>query len=325
MQPAIFVEGLTKTFSMRKTSTSAWQTLKALFSPEIVAYEAAKSLSFSINPGEKVAFIGPNGAGKSTTIKMLTGILYPSSGTAQVLGLVPWIDRHQLGFKIGTVFGQRSQLWYQLPARDTFRLLAKIYELSDSTYKKRVDELSQLFELEELLDRPVRQLSLGERMRCELVASLIHKPQILFLDEPTIGLDLNAKLLIRDLLNRLSDEQGTTLFLTSHDTQDIEQVAERVLVLDQGSLILDSSLTNLRKTYLKKKVITLITEEELIQLSLPGIQVLSKRPYHFVMEVDLSIQSIDKVIHEALQVASVKDITIEDPSMEEIIRDVYNS
>jgi len=323
MQPAIFVEGLSKTFSVRMPSRGVFGTFKSLFSSKTVEFAAARALSFSINPGEKIAFIGPNGAGKSTTIKMLTGILYPTSGIAKVLGLVPWEARTQLGFKIGTVFGQRSQLWYHLPARDTFNLLAKIYELSDATYKKRVGELSDIFALNNLLDRPVRQLSLGERMRCELVASLIHKPQILFLDEPTIGLDLNAKLQIRDLLNRLSQEQGTTLFLTSHDTQDIEEMAERVLVLDKGSLILDSSLTELKKTYLKKKVLTLITEEESIQLNLDGIQVLEQKPYHFVCEVDLQLHSIEKVIHAALQVARVKDITIEDPSMEEIIRDVY--
>lgn len=249
MKPAIFVEGLSKAFVLRKTTPGFYGAFTSLFATQTASFQAVESLSFSIYPGQKVAFIGPNGAGKSTTIKMLTGILHPTAGTAEVLGLVPWKARTALGFQIGTVFGQRSQLWYHLPPLDTFNLLAKIYELTKSAYKTRLDELIGIFEIEKLLDRPVRQLSLGERMRCELVASLLHKPKILFLDEPTIGLDLNAKIQIRELLNRLSCEHGTTLFLTSHDTLDIEKIADRVLVLDKGSIVLDSSLNELKSTY----------------------------------------------------------------------------
>lgn len=165
---------------------------------------------------------------------MLTGILYPTSGEIRVLGIVPWQDRTALGYQIGTVFGQRTQLWYHLPPSDTFHLLSKIYELPEEVYQSRLKELTEIFEIGPLLEKPVRQLSLGERMRCEIVASLLHHPKILFLDEPTIGLDINAKLKIRGLLNQLSKEQGTTLFLTSHDTADIEQVCDRVIVLDKG-------------------------------------------------------------------------------------------
>jgi len=249
MKPAILVEGLSKAFVLRKTAPGIFGAFTSLFAAHTARFQAVESLSFSIYPGQKVAFIGPNGAGKSTTIKMLTGILHPTAGTAEVLGLVPWKARTALGFQIGTVFGQRSQLWYHLPSLETFNLLAKIYELTKSAYKTRLDELIGIFELEKLLDRPVRQLSLGERMRCELVASLLHKPKILFLDEPTIGLDLNAKMQIRELLNRLSCEHGTTLFLTSHDTLDIEKIADRVLVLDKGSIVLDSSLNELKSNY----------------------------------------------------------------------------
>lgn len=320
---AIHVKNLEKRFSVREHRSGLLGTLQGIFSSKSTEFIAINSLSFDIDAGEKVAFIGPNGAGKSTTIKILTGILYPTSGSISVLGLVPWKNRHALGFKIGTVFGQRSQLWHQLPPIDTFYLLSKIYELPDAVYKKRLHDLIEIFELEKLLYKPVRQLSLGERMRSELVASLLHKPEILFLDEPTIGLDLNAKLQIRNLLNRLTAEHGTTLFLTSHDTADIEQVTKRVLILDKGSLIKDNTIYDLKKRYMKRKVLTLITKEEAISLQIPGIQKLKASPNHFVCEVDTNILPVEEVIQEALKVATVNDITIEDPSMEEIIRDVY--
>ncbi|MCE5293599.1 MAG: ATP-binding cassette domain-containing protein [Chlamydiales bacterium] len=249
MKPAIYVEGLFKAFSLRKSAPGIFGAFTSLFTAKTSQFQAVNTISFTVMPGQKVAFIGPNGAGKSTTIKMLTGILHPSSGIAEVLGLVPWQSRTKLAFEIGTVFGQRSQLWYHLPPLDTFNLLAKIYELPKSTYKARLNELIDIFELARLIDRPVRSLSLGERMRCELVASLLHKPKILFLDEPTIGLDLTAKLQIRELLNRLTIEHQTTLFLTSHDTLDIEKIADRVLVLDKGSIILDSTLEGLKSSY----------------------------------------------------------------------------
>ncbi len=325
MSPAILVRGLSKTFFVRAPTSGILATIKSLFCPQIHEQKAIANISFEITRGEKIAFIGPNGAGKSTTIKILTGILYPSDGHVEVLGLIPWQKRTALGFKIGTVFGQRSQLWYHLPASDSFALLSKIYEIPQAVYKKRLHELIDIFELEKLLAKPVRQLSLGERMRCELCASLLHKPEILFLDEPTIGLDLNAKLQIRTLLNRLSLEHKTTLFLTSHDTADIEQVSERVLILDKGELIKDSTIYDLKKTYMRKKIVTLITEEEKISLSLPGVQSLTSPPFHCICEVDLAIQPIEKVIQKALEIANVKDITIEDPSMEEVIRDLYVS
>ena len=325
MRPAIIVKGLLKTFSIRAHASGVIGTLKSLFCPKINEQKAINNISFEIKHGEKIAFIGPNGAGKSTTIKILTGILYPTAGQVEVLGPVPWQKREELGFKIGTVFGQRSQLWYHLPAIDSFALLSKIYEIPQAVYKKRLHELIDIFELEKLLIKPVRQLSLGERMRCELCASLLHKPEILFLDEPTIGLDLNAKLQIRTLLNRLSLEHKTTLFLTSHDTADIEQVSERVLILDKGELIKDSSIYDLKKTYMRKKIVTLVTEEEKISLSLPGVQPLPSPPFHCICEIDLAIQPIEKVIQKALEIANVKDITIEDPSMEEVIRDLYAS
>lgn len=323
MAAAIQVKDLTKTFMVKETYPGILGAIKGLFTSTSKETQAIYPLSFEIKKGERVAFIGPNGAGKSTTIKMLTGILFPTSGELQVLGITPWMDRHSLGYKIGTVFGQRTQLWYHLPPSDTFALLAKIYEINPHDYETRIKELSAIFELTPFLHKPVRQLSLGERMRCEIVASLLHKPQILFLDEPTIGLDINAKLMIRDLLNKLSNENGTTLFLTSHDTADIEQVCDRVIILDKGRLIQDSSIKELKKKTLKKKLLTLLTSDEPASLKFPGIKTLELSNHHVTYEVDLSIIPIDRVIQEALKSTSIKDVTIEDPSMEEIIREIY--
>lgn len=289
------------------------------------SYPAVKEISFTIKQGERVAFIGPNGAGKSTTIKMLTGILHPDSGSIEVLNLVPSKQRQSLGFKIGTVFGQRSSLSYFLPPKETFHLLSKIYEIPSSVYKKQLQELSEIFEITPFLERPVRQLSLGERMRCELVASLLHKPDILFLDEPTIGLDINAKLKIRGHLNTLSKETKTTLFLTSHDTADIEEVCNRVIILDKGSIIFDTTLRELKKTAIKKKILSITTDQEKLQIDLPHTKVLDNKDYNFLCEIDLTKTTTEKIIHEVLKCTGIKDITIEDPSMEEIIRDLYRA
>lgn len=323
MKNAILVKNLSKTFIVRHNEPGILGAIKGLFSSKKRDVHAIKSLSFSIEPGERVAFIGPNGAGKSTTIKMLTGILYPTSGEVEVLGIVPWKQRQTLGYHIGTVFGQRTQLWYHLPPSDTFQLLAKIYEIPEIDFKKRLADLVSMFEISHLMNKPVRQLSLGERMRCEIVASLLHDPKILFLDEPTIGLDINAKLMIRGLLNSLSKNFGTTLFLTSHDTADIEQVCERVIVLDRGTVIKDSPLRELKKAYMKKKVLTLIIDEEKLSLQLPGVDIIENGQHHFICEIDIEVTPIDLVIKEAMKRTGLKDVSIEDPSMEEIIRTLY--
>ncbi len=325
MTCAIKIHNLTKKFRARKSDPGLFGAFKSLFFPKTSEFSAIIDLSFEVKAGERVAFIGPNGAGKSTTIKMLTGILHPTSGSLEVLGLVPWRERKKLGFQIGTVFGQRSQLWYHLPPSDTFSLLSKIYEIDPSIFNQRLKELVGLFEIEPFLDKPVRQLSLGERMRCELVASLLHRPKILFLDEPTIGLDINAKLMIRQFLTALSKNYGTTLFLTSHDTADIEQVSDRVIVLDKGAVISDSSLKDLRRAYLKNKVLKLVMEEERILLELPGMAIVENGQHHFTCEVEVGKTPLDRVIQEALKKTALKDITIEDPPMEEVIRQLYKT
>ncbi len=261
---AVEIHELRKRFRTRVSrGAGARARIADLFAPRTQWMTAVDGISLSIEPGERVAFIGPNGAGKSTTLKILAGILYPDSGTVTVDGLVPWRDRRTLGFRVGTVFGQRSQLWYQLPARATFDLLAHIYELPAATRRRRLDAVVEAFRLEALLDRPVRHLSLGERMRCEVAASLLHGPRVLFLDEPTIGLDVTAKAVIRDLLFEQSEAEGTTLLLTSHDTGDIEEVCDRVVIINRGRILLDTTIAEMRRRYLRTQQVTIQAEPPL--------------------------------------------------------------
>jgi ABC-2 type transport system ATP-binding protein len=284
---------------------------------------AVDRLSLTVRAGERVAFIGPNGAGKSTTLKMLSGILRPDAGHVQVLGLVPATERRALAFRIGTVFGQRSQLWYQLPPRETFALLGKVYEMEPRQHARRLEALTALFELGTLVDTPVRQLSLGERMRCEIAASLLHAPQLLFLDEPTIGLDVSAKATIRELLRAESERDGVTLLLTSHDTEDIERVCDRVVVIHRGRLLWDGTLGELRRTYLTAKRVTLWTEVEQLTLDMPGVRVLSSAAYRLELEVDVEVTSLGHVVDAALRHGAIHDLRVEDAPLDAVIRALY--
>src|SRR6185437_7897110 len=234
---------------------------------------AVEALSFAVEPGERVAFIGPNGAGKSTTLKMLTGILYPSAGHAEILGYVPWRQRRQLAREIGIVFGQRSQLWHHLPVRRSFELLRRVYDIDAASYRAQLGRLAEGFTIADLLDRPVAQLSLGQRLRCEIAAALLHRPRLLLLDEPTIGLDVTAKAALRHHLSAAAREDGTTILLTSHDTGDIERICERAIVIDRGRLILDRPIEALRRGFGRRRMVALVTEEERPELALPGVTV----------------------------------------------------
>ena len=255
--PIIEVERLAKTFRTRERAAGLAGSLRSFVAPQYREREAVKQISFSLEPGEILAFIGPNGVGKSTTIKMLTGILYPSAGKARVLGLTPWQQRRKLAFHIASVFGQKSQLWYHLPPQDTFGLLARIYELDMDEYRERRDFLIEVFDIADYMRTPARKLSLGERMRCELAAALLHRPSIIFLDEPTVI----AKQRIRDLIGQLNAEEGVTVFLTSHDAGDIEQVCRRAIVINHGEIILDTPVAKMKRDYLKVKTVDLLLEE----------------------------------------------------------------
>ncbi|MBZ0187827.1 MAG: ATP-binding cassette domain-containing protein [Candidatus Obscuribacterales bacterium] len=285
---------------------------------------AVDSISLSIEKGQSVAFVGPNGAGKSTTIKMLTGILTPSSGEARVLGYVPWKERTRLTRKIGAVFGQRSQLWYHLPPRDTFELLSRIYNLDRARFEERRDQLIEIFQMSSYLDLAVRKLSLGQRMRAEVACSLLHFPQVLFLDEPTIGLDVIARQELRELIRKWNREEGITVFLTSHDAGDIESVAKRVIIINHGRVVLDDKVSKVKRSYLNAKVMSVKFREEPKVVELAGVEVLKTSYHSLKLSIDTEIVTIEKVMSEILKAGSVADITIENPPLESIIAHIYN-
>jgi len=242
----ITLQGINKTFRVAKRQAGFGNAVKALFSREYEEIHALRDVSFSISDGEMVGYIGPNGAGKSTTIKIMCGILTPDGGKCDINGRTPWRDRVNHVKEIGVVFGQRSQLWWDVPVIDSFELIRDIYRTDQVTYKKNLDELVEILELAEILKTPARNLSLGQRMRCEIVASLLHSPKILFLDEPTIGLDAVSKIAVRQFIKRLNEEKGTTVLLTTHDMQDIEALTSRIILIGKGEILLDGSLEELK-------------------------------------------------------------------------------
>lgn len=243
----IEVSNLRKTFKVKQKEAGFKGSIKSIFKPKYQEIKAVNNISFEVKEGEMLAFIGPNGAGKSTTIKMLTGILYPDEGTIKVLEIDPTKQRKKLAYEIGTVFGQKEQLWMHLTPLDNFKFFGAIYDLSNEEVEKRIEELRNLFDLDKFINTPVRNLSLGQRILCEIAVSLIHKPKILFLDEPTIGLDPVVKESIRKLIKRMNKEYKTTVFLTSHDISDIEKLCKRVVIVNHGEIVVDDSMTNLKK------------------------------------------------------------------------------
>jgi ABC-2 type transport system ATP-binding protein len=323
MQYAIRTTALRKTFERRVRKPGVGGLL-SYWSRASEPFDALRGLDCEVERGEALALIGPNGAGKSTTIKLLTGILHPSSGDARVLGLSPWRERKRLALNIATVFGQRSQLWYDLPASASFDLLARIYELPQTEYRRRRSELIERFELAPLLETSVRKLSLGQRMRCELAASLLHRPQVLFLDEPTIGLDVLVKQQLRALIRELNRDFGVTVLLTSHDAGDIEQLCQRVIVINHGSVVFDDTVDNLRRRYLQRKVIVLrLTQPAPALPVLTGVALKQADPFRLELEVDTQHQPIERVVSQLLGSLAISDITIEDPPLEEIIAAMY--
>jgi ABC-2 type transport system ATP-binding protein len=311
---SIEIDKIRKTFTLKR----GWGFRR--IHQEIVAID---EVSLAVPSGQSVAFIGPNGAGKSTTIKILTGILHPSDGCAQVLGFTPWAERHKLAYHIGAVFGQRSQLWYHLPPRDTFELLARVYDLDRPAYLSRRELLIARFHLGPFLETPVRKLSLGQRMRAEIAASLLHSPKLLFLDEPTIGLDVIARQELRNLIHEWNRQEGVTIFLTSHDAGDIERVAERVIVINHGRIVLDDKVSAVRQ-FLGSKVFDVKFHAPHTNVVLPGVTTLEATEYSLKLEIDTQVTPIEQVMNEVLKAGPVADIAIEDPPLEEIIAHIYN-
>ncbi len=269
-----------------------------------------------------VSIVGKNGAGKSTTIKMLTGILYPDSGHVEVLGIDPVRKRRQLAYQIGTVFGQKEQLWTHLTPYDNFRFFGAIYDLDNDAAEARIAELAEIFELGEFINTPVRSLSLGQRIRCEIVASLIHRPKVLFLDEPTIGLDPVVKENIRLLIRQMNKELHTTIFLTSHDIGDIEKLCKRIVIVNAGQIVLDDSMEHLKYHYLNKKIVEIKLREEAVLPPVKGITILKKKGGNIKFEVDTARIKISEVLR-SIDAEHIEDINISNIPLENIIMEIY--
>ena len=318
----ITVEKLSKNFKVKIKEKGFKGSLKSLIKPKYNIVKAVKNVSFSVEKGEMIAFIGPNGAGKSTSIKMMTGILFPDKGKIDILGLDPTKERKKLAYSIGCVFGQKEQLWTHLTPYDNFKFFGAIYDIPESRVEKKIEELRELFELDEFINTPVRNLSLGQRIRCEIVASLIHEPKILFLDEPTIGLDPVVKEKIRTLIKRMNKEYKTTVVLTSHDVSDIEKLCKRVIIVNKGQIVLDDTMENLKYHYLNKKIIDAKMKEKINLEDVDGITILKDKDYNLKLEVDLKKKSISDAIN-LLNTDKIVDINISNVPLEEIISEIY--
>ena len=318
----ITVKNLSKNFKVKVKEKGLKGSIKSIVKPKYKIIKAVKNISFLIEKGEMVAFIGPNGAGKSTSIKMMTGILFPDKGEIDVLGLNPKKNRKKLAYSIGCVFGQKEQLWTHLTPYDNFKFFGAIYDIPSSRVEKKIEEFRELFELDEFINTPVRNLSLGQRIRCEIVASLIHEPKVLFLDEPTIGLDPVVKEKIRTLIKRMNKEYKTTVILTSHDVSDIEKLCKRVIIVNKGQIVLDDTMDNLKYHYLNKKIVDAKMKEKVNLEDQNGITILKDKDYNLKLEVDLKKTSISEAI-KLLNTDNIIDINISNVPLEQIISSIY--
>ncbi len=320
----IKVENISKTFKVAKRNSGVKAALKSFFKREYVIVDAVKNISFEIEKGEIVGYIGPNGAGKSTTIKMLSGILLPTAGNIIINGLDPFKDRLKYVSKIGVVFGQRSQLAWDIPAEDTFDLLKDIYKLDNEEYLQTKNELVNLLDIKDIIKQPVRSLSLGQRMRCEIAASLLHKPEILFLDEPTIGLDTTSKKIVREFIKKINKQDNVTIILTTHDMYDIEALAKRIILIGKGSILYDGTLNNLKKIYGSYKSITLNTKEKIDTIKMNGLITQKKNEDGYSFIIDSNVLTISKFINYLSKKYIINDIDVDNENIDDVIIKLYN-
>lgn len=319
----IEVKNIKKTYRVSKRRSGLPGMIANLFVPKYEKREAVKDISFSIEKGEMVGFIGPNGAGKSTTIKMLSGILYPDSGEIICSGAVPYKQRKNYVGRIGVVFGQKSQLQWDLPVKDSFELLKAIYRISDDTYRKNLDRFTEMLDMSGFIDQPVRQLSLGQRMRSDIAAALLHSPEIVFFDEPTIGVDVLGKEAIRSFIRELNAEDNVTMIFTTHDMQDIEKTCNRVIIIDEGSKVYDGTLTGVREKYDSSRKLEVEFMTDTVTEPIEGVETVDTSPRHksFIFGKEIHINDI---MAELLQKYSVRDINITESDIEGIIRKIYS-
>lgn len=318
----IELDGITKTFRVSKRNSGMKEAVRSFFRREYTTVNALSDVSFKINDGEMVGYIGPNGAGKSSTIKIMSGILTPDSGKCVIDGLTPWKNRAKHVSHIGVVFGQRSQLWWDVPVIDSFELLRDIYSIDNRVYKTNLDELTTALGISDIIKTPTRQLSLGQRMRCEIAASLLHSPSVLFLDEPTIGLDAVSKIAVREFVKKLNREHGTTVILTTHDMQDIEALTSRILLIGGGKILLDGNLDELKARRSSVRTIKLeYSSGEVCECE--GMKVSSAQRGHAVCTVDIQKLSVSGAIEFISKTAEITDLSVEGTSAEELVVSLY--
>ena len=322
----IEVQHLSKTFYVRRRESGLKNAAAALFKKR-EPVPALQDISFSVADGEMVGYIGPNGAGKSTTIKVMTGVLTPDHGICRIDGRTPWKERKAHVARIGVVFGQRSQLWWDLPVNDSFDLIRDIYRVPEDRYRKNVRELSEMLSLGEILKTPARQLSLGQRMRCEIAASLLHDPKVLFLDEPTIGLDAASKLAVREFIRSLNRTRGTTILLTTHDMQDIEALTRRIILIGKGRILLDGPLEDLKETLSPVRTVIASGREKAGALSLPeGVSLLSRQGegnVRLTLSADTRLSPVPALIESLSRQMELSDLSVEQASMDEVVLSLY--
>ena len=322
----IEVQHLSKTFYVRRRESGLKNAAAALFKKREPVL-ALQDISFSVADGEMVGYIGPNGAGKSTTIKVMTGVLTPDHGICRIDGRTPWKERKAHVARIGVVFGQRSQLWWDLPVNDSFDLIRDIYRVPEDRYRKNVRELSEMLSLGEILKTPARQLSLGQRMRCEIAASLLHDPKVLFLDEPTIGLDAASKLAVREFIRSLNRTRGTTILLTTHDMQDIEALTRRIILIGKGRILLDGPLEDLKETLSPVRTVIASGREKAGALSLPeGVSLLSRQGegnVRLTLSADTRLSPVPALIESLSRQMELSDLSVEQASMDEVVLSLY--
>ena len=320
----IVVKNLVKTFRIPERRPGIWGALVGVASRQYRTVRALDGVSFEIERGELVGYIGPNGAGKSTTIKVISGILNPDSGTCEIDGLVPWEDRVAHVKRIGVVFGQRTQLWWDLPVIESFDLLRDIYGVDKAEYVKTKNDLIERLDIGSLLNVPVRLLSLGQRMRCDLVAALLHRPAILFLDEPTVGLDSVSKLAFRDFIRDFNRERDLTVILTTHDMDDIEALCKRVMVIGNGQILSDGPLEDLRNRFGQERLLTVDFVEENVQISDVGVSVIEHSGHRATFSFNPNEISASELISRVTAQHPVRDLFVENPPIEEIIARIYS-
>ncbi|HJP18969.1 MAG TPA: ATP-binding cassette domain-containing protein [Nitrospinota bacterium] len=321
----IEVTNLTKEFKTYNVKNGFWGAIASAITRKAAYTKAIDNINFSIKPGEFVGYVGENGAGKSTTIKILTGILVPTSGEALVNNIVPYNNRRENAKNIGVVFGQRTQLWWDLAVRESFDLLKSIYKIPEDRFKKNMEHFYEILTINKYLDVPVRKLSLGQRMRCDLAASLLHEPDVLFLDEPTIGLDVVAKDAVRKFLKEINEKKGTTIILTTHDMTDIEHLCDRIIILDEGKIISDGKTDLLKKNYGQHRVLEIEFQDKFSGINgIKGLKLLREEGSKKWIRFDSRDQSASDVISKIAANHQIKDLSIQEPTVEDIIKSIYS-